>query len=174
MKNIFLEQKSALLFGSGAFLLSMGIGFISGVRWNVVLLRSAIITAVFAGIGFGICMILKKFVPEFYEALAALSNLNGSASDDGAAGSVESVNGGGEGVPQSSEGEVQPLTAPEEFRELDRDDLAGYTTLPGGGEAVNTRAGKLGKHILEKEKLAKYEPKIMAQAVRTMMNRERE
>ena len=77
------------------------------------------------------------------------------------------VEGGAEGVGPAAG------ASPGEFTELEKEGLAHYSTA-SGGTSVNTGSGMLGKHILEKEKMAKYEPKIKAQAVRTMMSKDRE
>lgn len=179
VKQLSLDVKAAVLFGIGALLLSTIIGFIAGVRWGVVLLRAAIMTAVFAGIGFGICLILKRFVPELYEALVSatsfgagpvpggdLDGMPGESADDEVPGELDRV----EEAPRGTD-EAPAVSG--EFHELDREGLAAYSSQTARG-SVDTGKGKLGKHILEQEKLAKYEPKVMAQAVRTMMNRERD
>lgn len=181
LNRLSLEVKLAALFGAGALLLSTVVGFIAGVRWGVVLLRAAIMTAVFAGIGFGICLILKRFVPELYEALVSMASFGGAA-DRGEDLEAMAGESPGTGEPDGQHGsEDEPeerggapaATASGEFHELDGEGLPSYSSRPAGG-SVDTRSGKLGKHILEQEKLAKYEPKVMAQAVRTMMNRERD
>ncbi|HOD13871.1 MAG TPA: hypothetical protein PK307_12370 [Spirochaetota bacterium] len=180
IRSISLEYKTTMIFAVIALVLSLVTGFATGVRWGVVLLRSVILCAVFAGIGFGICMIVRKFVPEVYQFLAMMAGIRQAAdagdqeigltetgTDDNAGGEPFAVEGGAEGVGPAAG------ASPGEFTELEKEGLAHYSTA-SGGTSVNTGSGKLGKHILEKEKMAKYEPKIMAQAVRTMMSKDRE
>jgi hypothetical protein len=182
LKNIHPEYKSTALVGFIALVLSFLTGFLAGIRWNVVVLRSFILMVVFAAIGFGAIVILRKFVPEIYDLLASTQREpeleeagkdTGYAEEAGASAAVPDIDE--EGTARSSgEAEAPAEVAADEFKEIDKDALSRYSTAAGAGGPVNTGKGKLGKHILEKEKLAKYEPKIMAQAVRTMMFKDRE
>jgi hypothetical protein len=174
--KITIEYKSTALFGITALLLSFIIGIIAGVTWNIVILRSFVLAVVFAAIGYGTCLIFKRFVPELYQILASTtlaSNGQGSHEDATAVPDHEAAQDASIGVDEldMSRAEEHAGAPAETFKELDKEDLDRYSSSGGAG-GVNTGAGKLGKHILEKEKLAKYEPKIMAQAVRTMMSRD--
>ncbi|OHD66829.1 MAG: hypothetical protein A2176_12210 [Spirochaetes bacterium RBG_13_51_14] len=179
IKNISFEYKSTALFGSAALILSFFTGFLAGIKWNIVLLRAVILTVLFAGIGYGICVILKKFVPEVYDFLAAIASMSiGKEAEDlymdTQAGSMKTA-ADEEAKPSTSASEDLPEAGPsDEFSELDKESLTQYSSAPGVGGSINTGAGKLGKHILAKEKMARYEPKIMAKAVRTMMSKDRE
>ena len=180
LHKINLEYKSTALFGFIALILSFLIGFLTGVRWNIVLLRSVMLMAVFAAIGYGVCVILRMFVPEVYEFMTSIASLIGTGEESEDA-NVETAHDAAHAVAAETEHrETAPVdehaaaSAAEEFKEIDKEGLAQFSTASGGGNAVNTGAGKLGKHIMEKEKLAKYEPKIMAQAVRTMMSKDKE
>lgn len=180
LNKINIEYKSTVLFGLSALFLSFLIGFLAGVRWNIVILRSIVLMVVFAAIGFGICVILRKFVPEIY---GFLTSVPPSGSEDTAGNEPDiDMSEGVEAASMGEDAEMSGAPSPDaaerpradEFRELEKEGFAHYSTAPGGGSGVHTPSGKLGKHILEKEKLAKYEPKIMAQAVRTMMGKDRE
>lgn len=179
IRNISLEIKATVVFAVLALMLSLVTGFAAGIRWSVVLLRSVILCAVFAGIGFGICMIMQKFVPEVYQFLASFSGAGPAAGagepDLAMPAAGEEETGAGEPLPAEAGAEagIPAAAPPGEFTELEKEGLAQYYTSPEG-TPVNTGSGKLGRHILEKEKMAKYEPKIMAQAVRTMMSKDRE
>jgi hypothetical protein len=179
LNKINLEYKSTALFGFTALLLSFIIGLIAGVRWNVVLLRSFLLAIVFAFIGFGICFILRKYVPEIYELISSLAALPGVREEGETAipagrepAPVESGETGELDIGEEGVRTEAPVTA--DFKELDKEGLSHFSTMPGGAGSINTKSGKLGRHILESEKLAKYEPKIMAQAVRTRMSKDRE
>ncbi len=177
LDKINLEYKSTVLFGFTALLLSFVIGLIAGVRWNVVFLRALILMAVFGVIGFGICFILKKYVPEVYELVSSMASLRSASQETAAPEDHGEAPEGMEEAEARDNGEAgadAAATAPSEFKEFDKEGLAHFSTGPGGSGSINTKSGKLGKHILESEKLAKYEPKIMAQAVRTMMSKDRE
>jgi len=184
LDKINIEYKSTALFGLAALFLSLLVGSLAGISWYIVILRSLVLMAVFAAIGFGICVILRKFVPEVYGFLASFQAAAGTDGEPGEERVIEVADGeepayGGD--EERAEAPAPPDAAEgshgEGFRELEKEGLAHYSTAPtgtGGGSGVHTPTGKLGKHIIEKEKLAKYEPKIMAQAVRTMMGKDRE
>lgn len=179
LHKINLEYKSAALFGVIALIFSIIIGLLTGIKWNIVLLRSFILMILFAAIGFGVCVILRKFVPEVYDFMASVASLN--TGEVGEEPEIDVVSDETRAAAAESEYvEAAPIdtsaapSATNEFRELDKDELAHYTTASEEKSAVNTKAGKLGKHILETEKITKYEPKIMAQAVRTMMSKDKE
>jgi hypothetical protein len=177
--NIQLEYKVSALFGLSAFVMSLLTGIILGINWNTAVLRSVILMATFAGIGFGICAVLKRFVPEVYEffvsiAMPAKAEIDEPVADERVEQTTTEQNNEGAVSVQTAEG-VPDATQPKteaSFNELDKDMLAQYASSPGRTGGINTAAGKLGKHVLKTEKLAKYEPKIMAQAVRTMMNKD--
>ncbi|MBN1497824.1 MAG: hypothetical protein JXA07_13695 [Spirochaetes bacterium] len=184
LDKINIEYKSTALFGLTALLLSFLVGSLAGISWYIVILRSLVLMAVFAAIGYGICVILRKFVPEVYGFLTSFPAAARTDREPGeetvidVAGGEEPAYGGDE---ERTEAPASPDVAEgphgEGFRELEKEGLAHYSTSPtgtNGGSGVHTPSGKLGKHIIEKEKLAKYEPKIMAQAVRTMMGKDRE
>jgi hypothetical protein len=181
VRNISLGYKASLIFAVLSLILSLVTGFVAGVRWEVVLVRSVILMIVFAGIGFGICFIVQRFVPEVYQFLSSFAGAGpGAGAGEPEAdlpGMGPETEAAGEELPQHEEsagaGGEAATTQTGEFSELEKEGLAHYSSAPGA-TSVNTRGGKLGKHILEKEKMAKYEPKIMAQAVRTMMGKDRD
>lgn len=186
LDKINIEYKSTALFGLTALFLSFIVGFLAGVRWNIVILRSIVLMAVFGAIGFGICVILKKFVPEVYGVLTSLPptgteetadnepDIDAPATVDTAYAGEDEKLGSDDKLSSAPSPDVKEGPRTDEFRELEKEGLTQYSTASGAGSGVHTPSGKLGKHILEKEKLAKYEPKIMAQAVRTMMGKDRE
>jgi hypothetical protein len=177
--HIQLEYKVSALFGFSAFVLSLLTGIIMGINWNTAVLRSVILLATFAGIGFGICAVLKKYVPEVYEflvsiAVPAKAEVGESGTDERVEQTIAEPNNEDTASTQTAEG-VPEATQPKtesSFNELDKEMLTQYSSSTGRTGGINTAAGKLGKHVLKTEKLAKYEPKIMAQAVRTMMSKD--
>jgi hypothetical protein len=179
-KKIKLEYRVSALLGFGAFVLSLLTGIIMGFNWNTVMLRSLVMMAVFSGIGMGISAILKTYVPELYELFTSVAAPSKSAGDAAAGEEGRSERT----VSEQKAEETQPIatveierepappkTAPS-FNELDKDMLSQFSSAPGRSDAINTAEGKLGKHVLKTEKLARYEPKVMAQAVRTMMSKD--
>ncbi len=179
IRKINLEYMSTALFGLIAMILSLATGLFAGVKFGVVIVRALIIMSVFAGIGFGAGIVLKKYVPELYEFLISIFTGAVAGSGEGSekeaavdtneeATAPDEMSAGAEADPAPDLTDKEGTAA---FKELDKDVLSHYSTGTGDA-AVNTKEGKLGKHILTKEKLVKYEPKVMAQAVRTMMSNE--
>ena len=178
--KINLEYLLTAIFGIIALVLSLITGLFAGVGFGTVAIRALIIMIMFAGIGFGVGIVLKKYVPELYSLL--ITFFTGSPAvektDEQAAASIkdEKEFAHEEAAAENEAGSVPDLPEAEEtvavpFKELDKEVLAHYST-GSGDTGINTKEGKLGKHVLAKEKLVKYEPKVMAQAVRTMMSNE--
>jgi len=166
---------SAVLFAVIAMGVSLTVGFIVGISWEVVVLRAVVFMLVFAAVGYGSTFVLKKYVPELYELIAAVvsspdaesAGINRAAADIG----PEAFDGAAARADLTHQ-EASP--SPDGFKELEGEKLAHYTTAAKGETKVDTASGKLGKHVIQKERLGRYEPKLMAQAVRTMMGRDRD
>lgn len=161
-----IELKSGILFSVLALVLSLIAGFAGGVPAGMVLFRSLVITPVFFVVGFGIILVIKKFVPEVYEIL---SNLK--ASEDPA----EKVEISTEGFSGSDEETSEKSDAGfTEFTEKDYDRLQTVNDS-GLDSAFSTSDGKLGKHIIvDSNQFNSYEPKLMAMAIKTMMSKDKD
>ena len=163
IKNIQWEFRLALIFGISAFVLSPIVGFITGNPVLVVLIRAVIFSIVFALIGYGSIFVIKKFVPEFYDAVFSDTGNSRDAVDS------EITD---EGISEfSSDSVEEPENSEEGFEEGD----SGEMENPDSGLSLSdtdtrpSRSGrKMGRHLLE-EKGMKFEPKLMAEAIRTMM-----
>ncbi len=168
-QKLSLELKSSVFFGAMALIVSSLSGIVSGISFVIILLRLFIFIPVFAGIGFGIMVVLKRFIPELYEAFNTASNkidnLSEEISEDDLAGEGENVSTEPSGPPQ--EGGFT------EFQQTDFEHMETGSTSDMDS-SLNLSEGKMGKHIVVNEKFAKYEPKIMAEAVRTMMSKDEE
>lgn len=170
LKSIQWEYKFALYLGVAALVLSPVAGIISGNPPFTVILRALIFGVVFAGIGFGVVTVIKKFIPELYEAVF----VGNSVSDDGVDEDLEN------GMSQIDDSEMSNSSLTESY-DASPDSEGGevdYST--DNGESVNTgdhldnpNSSKMGKHILE-EKGMEFEPKVMAEAIRTMMSKDDE
>jgi len=168
LKNIGIEAKTSAFFAVLALFFSVLIGTINGINAGAVILRSVILTVLFAGLGFAITAVLKKYVPEFYALLTEPAS-TGPESEraDAAGGEVPP-----EGFSEASGAEDTAVPAEDSGKDpgiipVSDDD---FNKMLGEGGAESKR--KLGKHIISNEKIISYEPKIMAQAVRTMMKRD--
>ena len=168
MQGLTLENKVGAVFSAAAFLLTLLVGIISGVKFGVTIIRSLICIPVFFGIGFGIIFVIKTYVPEVYEMLVTSSSKEASSETRSLNQEEVEIDHG-----EYSEGTMEPNP---EFTELSEKDFDKYSTLGDDGlnTAFNASAGKMGKHIVVDEKFSSYEPKIMAQAIRTMMSKDKD
>jgi len=170
--ELAIEMKSGIIFSILAFVSSIIAGFAGSVPAGMVFLRTLIIIPVFFVVGFAMILVIKKFVPEIYEIL---SNLNVSSEDSAEKVEIVSDNTGEE-IPEKSDSGFS------EFTEKDYDRLQTVKDsdklLPvsdsGLDNVLHTSGGKLGKHIIVENQLNGYEPKLMAQAIRTMMSKDKD
>ncbi len=170
IKNLQWELKVAVIFALIALIVSPVIGLISGNNFTVIIVRAVIFTIVFAVIGYGSILVIKKFIPEFYSAFFSVSPVSES---DVNSNSTKTEENAGESY-GSYESQVSEETQDDAEAYPEHD--ASGTTDSGSGkyadEALNNVSGnKMGKHILE-EKGMQFEPKLMAEAIRTMMNKD--
>lgn len=171
VKNLRLEYKSTALFGILALFLSALTGIISGVGIGTIFIRTLIFTTLFAGIGFAIVIIFRKFVPELYAMLSSFLGRaekepeeTGDAIEKAAMAEAEK----GEDEEEAPDGSGETDNA---FTELAEDELT-HLKSADVGESLDVDKGKLGKHKIETEKLVQYEPQVLAQAIRTMMSKD--
>ncbi len=161
-----IEFKSGIIFSVIALVFSVMAGLGGGVPAGVVFIRALIIVPVFFCIGFGVFFVMKNYVPELYDLL----NRTKAVSDD-----IE--HGGMEGTDIEKGIDVEPVpSANPEFTEFTEKDYDRLSTVNDSGvdEALNMPGAKLGKHIIVENQLNGYEPKIMAQAIRTMMSKDKD
>ncbi len=180
VKNLQIELKVGAFLGLSALVLSLLTGVIAGIPAGITILRAFVAMLIFTGIGYGAVTVLKKFVPE-------IGDIKTGALQEGEEpeAKIEEYSAD-EGDSTSPVGEFSEVSA-ENFTELNTDEIP--RVQPGESEfdptsdlsvkngtegAVNPSAGKLGKHIIANEEQFKYEPKLMAEAVRTMMSKDEE
>ncbi len=160
-----IELKSGMIFSALALVLSVIAGLAGGVPGGMVLFRSLVITPVFFVVGFGIILIIKKFVPEVYEMLS-----NPAISEDPAE-NVDITGDFSAGI--SEDMSEKSDTGFSEFTEKDYDRLQTVNDS-GLDSALNSSNGKLGKHIIVENQFNSYEPKLMAMAIKTMMSKDKD
>lgn len=173
LNNISIEYKIATGFGAAALIVSLVVGLVSGVGAGIVLFRSLFFMIIFAALGYGVIFILKRYVPELFEVITAVNDDPEYASGD-LYDSVDEESAVEESISDVSGAEDSP-GAGETFEEYRKDDFANYSTdgtdtLDPG--SVESERKSMGKHIVVDEKTANFEPKIMAQAIRTMLNKD--
>jgi len=160
-----IEFKSGLIFSVVAFVLSIVAGLTGSVPPGMIIFRSLIVIPLFFLVGFGVFVIIKNFVPELYEMVL---NLNETVEEDSSVENADISNNPEEAVSEYSEDR-------ENFSEFTEDD---YTKIDGisSSNAFDTSGGRLGKHIVVDKQANSfgYEPKIMAEAIRTMMSKDKD
>ncbi|MCL2025947.1 MAG: hypothetical protein FWG92_03985 [Leptospirales bacterium] len=153
LKGINPEYKVAAVFAFAAMFVSLLTGVISGVKFGAVLLRTFFSILFFAGLGFGVFFVVKKYVPEFFEL---------NTEDDPANIDLQPVEGG--------EPEVFTEFSGADFPNLN--EAKSDIEAPSGSAEAFSGNLDLGRHIVKENSDFPYEPEIMAQAVRTMMNKD--
>lgn len=166
--SIQIEFRAGLFLSVIAFVLSFATGFISGIALGTVIFRGVIFAVVFFAVGFGGLQILKKLVPEVYEAI---SSVQLSAPGTGDAGIESADLQVGDPVQSFADGESDSG-----FTEFTEKDFDRYTTPSDTNleSTLNPAQGKMGKHIMVQQQFNAYEPKIMAQAIKTMMSKDKD
>ncbi|WP_411821898.1 hypothetical protein [Leptospira sp. 'Mane'] len=136
-------------------IISTACGFLAGNRIGYILFVSLISTFAFAGLGFGVYTVLEKKVPEFLEFLAGLS-FGGFGSGSGHEGEMDESG--------SSMGSTDSGS-------LSSDDFGVQAGTESAADAklAMAKSGKFGDHIIVDKIAIKNEPKLMAEAIRTMM-----
>lgn len=159
-KEIDLKYRFSVVFAVIALILSIIIGLFAGNDIGLVVIRSMIMTIAFMILGYGVIFIVQKFVPE---ALGIVGSDEPLPSDD---------------VQIESEAVVSEINGDEIVQEdvldVGEDDSVPLvdSTLKKDYFNMGEEEGKLGKHIIVDESKIKYEPKIMADAIRTMLKRD--
>lgn len=165
LNEIGIELKSGIFFSFTALILSIIAGFAGNVPGSMILFRSLIIIPFFFGIGFGIIIIMKRFVPEVYEVLSNIKLSKDETQQD-------EIN-----IDTISADEVESSEKPDqEFSEFTEKDYDRLQTVNDSGlnSSLNSSDGKLGRHVIIENEMSGYEPKIMAQAIRTMMSKDKD
>lgn len=109
---------------------------------------------IFAGLGFGVYTVFEKKVPEFLEFLAELGGGMGFRHSSG-----DSYSLAGE---MSSDSEIR----------LSKGDESMTSDFGGSAPSPKVKDGKYGDHIMINNIAIKNEPKLMAEAIRTIMSQD--
>jgi hypothetical protein len=176
-ESLKIEYKTGAALGVVALVLSSAVGLAAGNTALYTFGRALFLCIVFACLGTGLTMLLRKYVPEIFDSSFGASSSFSGQSSTGAV-DVEGLD--------SSAG-VSAASAPVSSSFDSSADASAGAGDPGfvplgeyvegqkqyGDEHLQTRPGSrsVGKHLLE-EKGMKYEPKIIAEAIRTMMSKD--
>ncbi|MGQ9842509.1 MAG: hypothetical protein ACUVRK_03000 [Spirochaetota bacterium] len=177
MYKISLELKVSMLFGIIAFFVSLLFGSMVGNKIGILISRVLFFTVVYAALGYGSLVIIKRRVPEVYEILNqsfGFSKRNVSQEEyvtvkpnELNAVQEEGPNGNEENTPDISISKKADTSQTEVFTPLESKD---YTNL----STKDSKPKKMGKHIVLDDKKIQYEPKVMAEAIRTMIKRDKD
>ena len=150
----------ALFFGVG-LVISLTAGFIVGNRISYIVFVSLLSSLCFALLGFGIHKVLEMKVPEF---LTYLAELAGIVQD-----SRSSQEDMGEGAGAGSFGMGS---------DIDNEMGENANSMDAVNDSFNAnqakKSGKFGDHLVVENVPIKNEPKLMAEAIRTMMAKDDE
>ena len=163
LKELDLKYRFGGLFGIIALLLSFVVGILAGNDIGHVFVRSLIMTIGFVVLGFAAIYIIQRFVPEMLEMRGTTDLLKDDEEVE-----VES---------EVTESEVNDDEIDKESDSVSEEDESvplSDSTFVNDYSDISQGEGKLGKHIIMDESKIKYEPKIMADAIRTMLKRDEE
>ncbi len=167
------EIKSALVFGVISFVAVFIVGLAASVGVLTVLVRIIIMVPLFSLIGYGVIAVLRKYVPEIFEEI----NLSSSENDE-YVDIEESDKYSDDNVTESEVDNEQESPDDGGFQESTEGDYQKYESGQDSGldSMLGTENGNLGKHVVvdqkKEDEFEKYEPSLIAQAVRTMMGKD--
>jgi hypothetical protein len=173
-KNIGVEYLSGALFGLFALVLSLVIGFIAGNKISLIFFRTFLNTLIFSVIGTGCVFVVKKFVPEMYQVIS-LSNDDENIEINTNDLAVKPDNNNRENITANPEmvstsvneqGNREDTELENEFNSLDKPSSGNSSFDIKENDTDNI------SHDIKKDKSNRYEPKIAAQAIRTMMKKD--
>ena len=171
IEGLGIETKSGLFFAVAGFVFSFITGFVTGISFSVVILRSVITMLIFSFLGYAAVIILRKYVPEIYEMLSMQE-------DSGQAEAVDQRGRNEESFPRSEETFESAKESGDSsgFTGLDDQSYERLTSAQNqdSGSDFDVAAGKMGNHIIMQDQFSGYEPKLIADAVRTMMSKDKE
>ncbi|MCB1141038.1 MAG: hypothetical protein KDK54_02290 [Leptospiraceae bacterium] len=149
------------MFAIVGFLISLMGGIVVGNQFINILTSTLISTLVFAGLGMGLYMFLEQKVPEFIDFLNEVEmTLNGDLEFDNSS----------EDVKKMDTGDASAY-AEENSAGIDTNAVAAEENQ---GDTVEVKPAakdnsKFGDHIMVDNIAIKNEPKLMAEAIRTIM-----
>ncbi len=169
ISEINIDYKISALFGFCALILSFLISVFAGNSILFTLLRTIIFTAIFSAIGYASLFIIKKYVPEVYEIFTSGYTMMNKDNNDSVNIESETSDLKEEEIDYADNGAAEEeVVIDKESETLSDIDIKDSDTNLQDIEPGNNKLDFSEK----KKDNFKYEPKIAAQAVRTMMNRD--
>lgn len=158
-----MKIRFSVIMALAAFILSILIGFLVGNYIINILLKAVAFSLLFAALTYGVLDFLEKKVPEFFQIFSGLGSASALKSDESE--SAAEYSAGNEKESMSEEGVAAPDLGQE--ADLTKSELQDAGLSKKG-------LGNLGSHIMVKDKKIINEPKLMAEAIKTMMARDSE
>jgi hypothetical protein len=185
MKHLINTNKEYLIsagIGIIGLVLSLFVGIFSGNSISTVIFRAFITAILLAIVSFASLFIIKKFVPEIYLIINSISNIenadinveNSTVKVDKKVDSNDNENANPVN-PEESSSTIQDetLAVNQEDTKLEREfsnienRIDDYSSLD-----ADDKVPGMNSRDFFKDRKIKYEPKIAAQAIRTMMKRD--
>jgi hypothetical protein len=175
LKVMKREHWAGIVFGGSALLLSLLISLATGNNVLYSLGQAIVFGLVFACVGYSAALVVKKFVPEFYNMGAQGETAPVETSEKVEIVASAPLTGDFSSPVTSAEPVNEFLHTADELPETEThqkafEPLADHVKNFDSGD-LDVKSGKLGKHVLE-SKAMKFEPKIMAEAIRTLMSKD--
>jgi hypothetical protein len=185
--SLKIEYKTGAVMGMTALVLSLIIGLIVGNEFLYSLGRAFFFGVLFASLGFGVVLVVRKFVPDLFVSVVGEGDQIRPVDVSENVEIGEGVSGSGPVSMSETDGSYQGSPAVEAAADTGNDDISTADFEPLGdyykkqqlsaeqldpGTPKSGSRKKMGRHLLE-EKGVKYEPKIMAEAIRTMMSKDK-
>jgi hypothetical protein len=187
LESLRIEYKTGAVMGMTALVLSLIIGLIVGNEFLYSLGRAFFFGVLFASLGFGVVIIVRKYVPDVLVSTGSEGEHVQPVDAPENVEIAEGVSGSGPVSSPEAGGSYQGSSANDAVSGSESDEVSSADFEPLGDyykkqqlsseqlDPVSSGSGsikKMGRHLLE-EKGVKYEPKIMAEAIRTMMSKDK-
>ena len=177
--KLTLEKKFVIIFSSLAFALSFVLGIFSNNPVSVIVMRAFLFTLLFAILSVVSLFVLKKYVPEIYGAVflnssetdvteAEISNVSLSEDDDNAS-QIEKP----AALPDENASDVEQESFQEAQEATETKKPIVQPFVPTSVDSLSSSESIANSKHLEEQSL-QFQPKIMAEAVRTMLSKDKE
>lgn len=170
LKSIKWEYKISISFAVVSFLLSFFTGVITGNNFSAIIVKALLMAIIFAVMGYGLVYVLRKYVPEVFELPVSQQAEATEQEETSILDESEQISGE-EGI-ESLES-VEPVTSGAEFKPMGDSDFPKFEPSSSEQGAESGKTASMGRHVFEDDGV-KYEPQLMAEAIRTMMNKDKE
>jgi len=175
------ELKVGIFFSFFSFIFVLFLGVVTGIGFLTILFRIILFVPLFFVIGFGVIMIFRKYVPELFDVIDLSKKENDEYVDidesDNYSESSNEENSTEESNNSTDDTNSSDSVEDSSFQETKEEDYPKLESNESNKSDIDsmldTENGNLGKHVVvnqkSEEEFEKYEPSVIAQAVRTMM-----